>query len=589
MNIINLCNLFDIESGSAHINTEPMDEFPEAVRYNDYYNIYQEKKTFLCQIGQNKVKRLLAKKQTEGDEIAGLYRSVLITESCFAYYCMYISSRRYGQRYYNDYIANVEKLIESCNEYIRHHPDVPISFGYKPWKYWGMNYLLLFDIPGMRQVVFYAELGLAELQRLKIYEYEWDGIVNGNYDKLDAAVMNRYADDVKNKHSQTILARRKISCVSSNGLLADYSIMQILESLNAQDISGHDITMSDVYQSLIAPSALQAKNSYNLSEGLFVVHIQNIAGMTTSQSDYMLQNIHQTLLKYDWYIWTSWNLVEKRTDVIAYVSPIYYTKAESKANVAVIYSKIMIALSDYLHMSCEDILVLKIISIDKVFSHCGNSIVMLNGGFHPNRLLPHSHFESSDDYVNYVYNRSGQVSSYYMEYFDEFNAPRVATTQGDDDSIDQWIAEVTSRLIEEKCPLRVATTQDDDDSIDQWIAEVTGQPILEKCPTRVVAEYSFETGHCRVNANVSPQISDTCFTYFVKIKMNVTLKHMIAAIDIDLMVNDWELYRQGPTVTPMSYGQKGENRRGPPALAWETSILFLVKCNHIISYCSRVG
>ncbi len=95
---------------SARISSEPMDEFPEAVRYNDYYNIYQKKRTSLCQIGQNKVKRLLAKKQNEGDEIAGLYRSVLIAESSFAYYCMYISSRRYGQRYYN-YLFKFRKFL----------------------------------------------------------------------------------------------------------------------------------------------------------------------------------------------------------------------------------------------------------------------------------------------------------------------------------------------------------------------------------------------------------------------------------------------------------------------------------------------
>ena len=37
---------------------------------------------------------------------------------------------------------------------------------------------------------------LVENENIPLYEKEWDGIVNGNYEKIGKAVMTRYADDI---------------------------------------------------------------------------------------------------------------------------------------------------------------------------------------------------------------------------------------------------------------------------------------------------------------------------------------------------------------------------------------------------------
>ena len=71
-------DLFDTSDCVTNVltDTEPSEVYPEVIRPEDYSDLYKRNKNTLCRIGQNRVKRLLAEKQKEGDEIAGLYRAV---------------------------------------------------------------------------------------------------------------------------------------------------------------------------------------------------------------------------------------------------------------------------------------------------------------------------------------------------------------------------------------------------------------------------------------------------------------------------------------------------------------------------------
>ena len=119
----NIFELFDTSDCVSNMltHTEP-EVYPEVIRTEDYSVLYNRTKNTLCGIGQNRVKRLLAAKQKEGDEIAGLYRAVLDAESSCAYYIMYMGNRRYGERYYSGYCTYIELLLKSCLQYNQLHP-----------------------------------------------------------------------------------------------------------------------------------------------------------------------------------------------------------------------------------------------------------------------------------------------------------------------------------------------------------------------------------------------------------------------------------------------------------------------------------
>lgn len=144
----------------------------EVTSPEDYRDLYDRKKNTLCRIGQNRTLRLLTKKQKEGDEIAGLYRALLKTESCYAYYCMYLGNRRYSERCESRYFSSLEELVKLCMQYNQQHPATPVSIKYKPWASVGGERLFFFDLPDMRPVSFYAYQELVDDENQILYEKE---------------------------------------------------------------------------------------------------------------------------------------------------------------------------------------------------------------------------------------------------------------------------------------------------------------------------------------------------------------------------------------------------------------------------------
>ena len=439
----NIFELFDTSDCVSNMltHTEP-EVYPEVIRTEDYSDLYDRTKNALCRIGQNRVKRLLAKKQKEGDEIAGLYRAVLDAESSFAYYIMYMGNRRYGERYYSGYCTYIELLLKSCLQYNQLHPATPVTIEYKPWRGAGMDSLLFFELPGMQSVSFYAYSDLVEQEHITPYEKDWDGIVNGNYEKIEEAVLSRYADDIKKKRNNIHVCRTKMSCVSPGHLLTPYrDVSQALQIISMQDTSGRNLTMNDVYQIY---QSYTMTPTYVIPHGMYVIHIQDPTWSGKLYESF-LRYLHHELRTRDWYVWASLSAVDNRIDVIAYIPPIFFTEVEAKANIAVIYSKVMLAIVDYLDMNCSYILRQHIISVDYANSvlDATYSAIMLNGAFNPGSLFPQNQFDSDEDYHHYIFKKSGLVNPNYKLYFYP-PAPAKITTHGDDFDIARYIAEATA-------------------------------------------------------------------------------------------------------------------------------------------------
>lgn len=437
-------DLFDTSDCVTNVltDTEPSEVYPEVIRPEDYSDLYKRNKNTLCRIGQNRVKRLLAEKQKEGDEIAGLYRAVLDAKSSCAYYIMYMGNRRYGERYYRRYIANVESLVEECIRYNQLHPVTPVTIGYKRWAGVCLNCLLFIELPGMLPISFYADSDLVEQEHITPYEKNWDGIVNGNYTKIEEAVKTRYSADIQQKRNTIHSRRVKMSCVSAGNLLTPYrDVSQALQLISIQDTSGRIITLNDVYQIY---HSYTMTPTYVIPHGMYVIHIQDHE-WSGRQYESVLRYLHHELRTRDWYVWASLSAVDNRIDVIAYIPPIFFTEVEAKANIAVIYSKVMLAIVDYLDMNCSYILRQHIISVDYANSvlDATYSAIMLNGAFNPGSLFPQNQFDSDEDYHHYIFKKSGLVNPNYKLYFYP-PAPAKITTHGDDFDIERYIAEATA-------------------------------------------------------------------------------------------------------------------------------------------------
>lgn len=433
-------DLFDTSDCVTNVltDTEPSEVYPEVIRPEDYSDLYKRNKNTLCRIGQNRVKRLLAEKQKEGDEIAGLYRAVLDAESSCAYYIMYVGNRRYGERYYRRYIANVESLVEECIRYNQLHPVTPVTIGYKRWAGVCLNCLLFIELPGMLPISFYADSDLVEQEHITPYEKNWDGIVNGNYKKIEEAVQRRYADYIKQKRNTIHSRRVKMSCVSAGNLLTPYrDVSQPLQLITMQDTTGRTVTMNDVYQIY---QSYTMTPTYVIPHGMYVIHIQD---KTWSGKLYesVLRYLHHELRTRDWYVWASLSAVDNRIDVIAYIPPIFFTEVEAKANIAVIYSKVMLAIVDFLNIGCDYIFKRHIISVDHANSiwDASYSAIMLNGAFCPGPLLLYEQFNSDEDYYGCVCS-SGLVNPNYKLCFFPPD-PTEITSHDDDIDIAKWIEE----------------------------------------------------------------------------------------------------------------------------------------------------
>ena len=435
----NIFELFDTSDCVSNMltHTEP-EVYPEVIRTEDYTVLYNRTKNTLCGIGQNRVKRLLAAKQKEGDEIAGLYRAVLDAESSCAYYIMYMGNRRYGERYYSGYCTYIELLLKSCLQYNQLHPATPVTIEYKPWRGAGMDSLLFFELPGMLPVLFYVYYEDVQQHCLQLHEKEWDGKVNGNYAKIEEAVMTRYAADILQKRKQIECNRRKMSCVSPGNLLTPYDdVSQALKLINMQDTSGRHITMNDVYQACISYTLTP---TYVLPHGMYVIHIQDKT-WPGKLYESVLRYLHHELRTRDWYVWAALSAVDNRIDVIAYIPPIFNTEVEAKANIAVIYSKVMLAIVDYLDMNCSYILRQHVINVDCANSNweASYSSIMLNGAFNPGPLFPQNQFDSDEDYHHYIFKKSGLVNPNYKLCF--FPPDPTEITTHDDIDIAKWIEE----------------------------------------------------------------------------------------------------------------------------------------------------
>ena len=417
---------------------EPGEVNPKVTCPDDYPRLYYRVKNTLCGIGQNPAKRLLRKKQKEGDEIAGLYRAVLDAESSYSYYCMYLGTIRYEDRYYNKYYRCVVKLVRLCLNYNLQHLNAPISIGYKPWACLAMECLLFIELPGMQPVSFYAFMELVENGNIPLYEKEWDGIVNGNYKKIEEAVQRRYADYIKQKRNTIHSRRVKMSCVSAGNLLTPYrDVSQPLQLITMQDTTGRTVTMNDVYQIY---QSYTMTPTYVIPHGMYVIHIQD---KTWSGKLYesVLRYLHHELRTRDWYVWASLSAVDNRIDVIAYIPPIFFTEVEAKANIAVIYSKVMLAIVDFLNIGCDYIFKRHIISVDHANSiwDASYSAIMLNGAFCPGPLLLYEQFNSDEDYYGCVCS-SGLVNPNYKLCFFPPD-PTEITSHDDDIDIAKWIEE----------------------------------------------------------------------------------------------------------------------------------------------------
>lgn len=437
-------DLFDTSDCVTNVltDTEPSEVYPEVIRPEDYSDLYDRTKNTLCRIGQNRVKRLLAKKQKEGDEIAGLYRAVLDAESSLAYYIMYMGNRRYGERYYSGYCTYIELLLKSCVQYNQLHPSTPVTIEYKPWRGAGMDSLLFFELPGMLPVSFYAYSDLVEQEHINLYEKEWDGIINGNYSKIEEAVKTRYSADIQQKRNTIHSRRVKMSCVSPGNLLTPYrDVSQALQLISMQDTTGRTVTMNDVYQIY---QSYTMTPTYVIPHGMYVIHIQDHE-WSGKQYESFLRYLHHELQSRDWYVWSALSAVDNSIDVIAYVAPIFSSEVEIKANIAVFYSRIMLAIVDYHNINCNYVLAQHIISVDHANSiwDATYSAIMLNGAFNPGSLFPQNQFDSDEDYHHYIFKKSGLVNPNYKLYFYP-PAPAKITTHGDDFDIARYIAEATA-------------------------------------------------------------------------------------------------------------------------------------------------
>ena len=445
--IFGLFDAFDSEATTS-TDTEPREVYPDVTCPGDYPRLYYYVKNSLCGIGQNLAKRLLRKKQKEGDEIAGLYRAVLIAESSYAYYCKYMGNMRYDERYYGSYLLRVEDLVKACVTYNKQHPANPITIGYKPWACLAMECLLFIELPGMQPVSFYAYMELVESENIPLYEKEWDGIVNGNYHKIESAVLTRYADDIQHKRSQIYDRRRKMSCVSQGSLLNEYNIWQAIELITVQDTSGCNVTMNDVYQRCISSTLVDVPPTYVLCPGMYVAQIRLPKGWNGKNIDAFYRYLFQKLREKDWCIWTGMSSHDIRIDVVAYIKPIFNSEAEQKANIAVIYSYIMLALSDYMNIICDYVIenhMINVIQEHSSWKPC-YSAIMMNGTFQPRTLLTGKDFACAEDYLYYIYSTCGHVNPHYKLFYPLPVQTTDIVTDDDVFDVDEWIAEAASQF-----------------------------------------------------------------------------------------------------------------------------------------------
>lgn len=438
-------NLFDCSN--VFSAKEPGEVNPKVTCPDDYPRLYYRVKNTLCGIGQNPAKRLLRKKQKEGDEIAGLYRAVLDAESSYSYYCMYLGTMRYEDRYYNKYYRCVVELVRLCLNYNLQHLNAPISIRYKPWACLAMECLLFIELPGMQPVSFYAFMELVENENIPLYEKEWDGIVNGNYEKIGKAVMTRYADDIQHKSSQIYDRRRKMSCVSQGSLLNDYKIWQALALITVQDTSGCNVTMNDVYQRCISSTLVDLPPTYVLCPGMYVAQIRLPKGWNGKKIDAFIRYLFNQLRTRDWCIWTGMSSNDLRIDVVAYITPLFNSEEEVKANIAVIYSYIMLALSDYMNIICDYVMEYHMIKVKQEYSswEACYSAIMMNGAFQPTVLCTGKNFTNAEEYLYYIYRKSGLVNPHYKLFYPLPVQNTNIITHDDVFDVDLWIAEAVSQ------------------------------------------------------------------------------------------------------------------------------------------------
>lgn len=141
----------------------------------------------MCGIGTRKVKLYLNKLIKQGDKVAELYRIALETED-------YNIKAKDTNPFYQDKVYRkkheyILKLANLCKEMV-------VPFGWQPSDVMGVNSVVYFELPGMEQISFHAELDEEEKKLIPMYSGEWDGKRLSTLWKMEVAIKRRFLDKI---------------------------------------------------------------------------------------------------------------------------------------------------------------------------------------------------------------------------------------------------------------------------------------------------------------------------------------------------------------------------------------------------------
>lgn len=142
----------------------------------------------MCGIGTRSVKLFLNKKMKAGDKNAEILRILLETED--------YNIKAKDTSYHPEWLYYKKgEFIKKC---LGLYKNTELNYGIQHSDNYSANAIVYFHLPGTNeQISFHTNFENKEFEDYPEYKEEWDGLVNSTIPKIEKAIQNLYAEDIK--------------------------------------------------------------------------------------------------------------------------------------------------------------------------------------------------------------------------------------------------------------------------------------------------------------------------------------------------------------------------------------------------------
>lgn len=143
-----------------------------------------KKRGDFCGLGTRRIKLFLNKKIKEGDKVAEMYRLALETED------ENIKAKDnwyYADAHYNRKRELIDKLVAVCSEN-------DVVYGVQKSDVRDTTHIIYFELPDCEQISFHNSFD--KVEKLPIYNKEWDKKRNSTLPKIEHAILAHYPDEI---------------------------------------------------------------------------------------------------------------------------------------------------------------------------------------------------------------------------------------------------------------------------------------------------------------------------------------------------------------------------------------------------------